>query len=73
MERGARTGVLTETSTNGDLPPFRNSAFSEFAKEDEDWTKVSDLVERRRIQNRIAQVSHLSRHDGDLFDGGGAA
>lgn len=32
-----------------------SSASSKSANPDEDWTKVSDLAIRRRIQNRIAQ------------------
>ncbi|EEQ28446.1 hypothetical protein McanMca71_004749 [Microsporum canis] len=37
------------------------SAFSPHAHPNEDWTKISDLGERRRIQNRIAQRNYRKK------------
>lgn len=38
--------------------PSTSSAFSIMARSDENWTRVSDLAERRRIQNRVAQRNY---------------
>jgi hypothetical protein len=36
-------------------PPNSQDAFEDDAGEEEEWSKVTDAVERRRIQNRNAQ------------------
>ncbi|KAI1000298.1 hypothetical protein K3495_g7897 [Podosphaera aphanis] len=52
---------MTRSLTRRSKRLATSSAFSNCANPDEDWTKVTDLAERRRIQNRIAQRNYRKK------------
>ncbi|KAF2223029.1 hypothetical protein BDZ85DRAFT_249985 [Elsinoe ampelina] len=61
MDHRRTSSYTYGTSSRDGVAHHTSSAFSASAQPNEDWTKISDLAERRRIQNRIAQRNYRKK------------